>query len=258
MPHRKNPLLAYCEYVVPGNSEAVQNARRDLMRCVRDVFPKMLNQLSADVFPAYDELAKSNFDVEAILWHPRLSPFKEIPDDCRLRSALSKWAVEFHAEQDWFLDHMLRTLRGWHVAPDWRAELKCNPQGSVISTLATGERFTFECEGWEMQLRNWAEYSRSVRVRFEQTITEYEAASRKLAESRGLVRAPRKYSPDNLRWFVLYQFAGLSAPKIARRIGRQEPNEANSGVLKGVKAAAKLVGWSKLRPLARRPNREIR
>jgi hypothetical protein len=259
MPARKNPRLAYCEYVAPdNNSIAVEQARRDLMRCIRRVFPIMLERLATDVLPAYEELAKSDFKIEATLWHPRLSPFKELPQDKSLRTALSRWASEFQAEQDWFLDHMLRTLRGWHVAPDWRSELKCNPIGGVTSTLAMGEPFKFDCEGWEMQLLAWAEYRQSVRERFEQRLADYEEASRNLAESRGLVRAPHKYSPENLEWFVFYQFAGLSAPKIARRIGRREPNEANSSVLKGVKAAAKLIGWKSLRPLPRRADREIR
>jgi hypothetical protein len=259
MPARKNPRLAYCEYVTPDNSSiAVEQARRDLMRCVPRVFPKMLKQLAADVLPAYKELAESDFKIEVILWHSRLSPFKELPQDSTLRAALSKWASEFHAQQDWFLDHMLRTLRGWHISPEWRSELKCNPIGGVISTVAMGEPFKFDCEGWEMQLLTWADYCRSVRKRFEEQLAEYEAMNRTLAELRGLVRAPHKYNPENLEWFVLYQFAGLSAPKIARRIGRKEPNEANSGILKGVKAAAKLIGWKSLRPLSRRANREIR
>ena len=34
-----------------------------------------------------------------------------------------------------------------------------------------------------------------------------EKETRKLAESLGLVRARRQYSPNNLEWFVSYQFA---------------------------------------------------
>ena len=74
---------------------------------------------------------------------------------------------------------------------------------------------------------------------------------------RGLVRAPHKYSPSNLDWFVLYQFAGLSSPQIVKRIARQDPNIDESTVLKGVKAAAKLAGWDCLRPAPRRNNRKI-
>ena len=275
MADRKNPRLAYCEYVAQGNgSIAVEQARWDLMRCIRRVFPEMLERLSTDVFPAYAALAKSDLDIEdakrgqaalfslsaalaksdldieAILWHPRLSPFKELPQDSPLRTALSRWAREFHAEQDWFLDEMLRTLRGWHVMPLWRSELECNPIGKVISIVAWGEPFRLDCEGWKMQTYTWANYSRSVRKRFEQRLAEYEQASRKLAESRGLVRGPHKYSSENLDWFVLYQFAGLSSKKIADRERAKWSGEAASrygdaasGILKGVKAAARLIRW---------------
>lgn len=180
-----------------------------------------------------------------------------IPES-RLKSALSDWAREFHAERGWFLDEALRTLRSWYVAPDCRELLEWNPIGGVTSTLAMGECFQFDCEGWEMQLLTWAAYSKSVRERFEQKLAEYEAASRKLADLRGLVHAPQKYSPSNFDWFVLYQFAGLPSTQIVKRIAPQNPSIDESTVLKGVKAAAKLAGWDSLRPLPHRRNRKIR
>jgi hypothetical protein len=259
MTKRKNPRLAYCEYVAPDSSSiTIEQARWGLMRCVRRVFREMLEQLAVDVLPAYKELAKSDFDIDAILWNSRLSPFKKLPQNSSLRTELSKWASTFHAEQDWFLDEMLRTLRGWHVAPDWRSDLKCNPIGRVISTVAMGDPFKFDCEGWEMQLLTWAAYSRSVRERFEKHLAEYEKASRTLAESRGLVRSPHKYSSVNLDYFVLYQFAGLSSTKIADRSDASAKGESESTILKGVKTAARLIGWDSLRTTPGRPNRKIR
>ncbi len=260
MPRRKTPRLAYCEYVIPDpkGSVAVWIARLDLMRAVKRVYPSMLERLSADVFPAYAELAQSGFEFDALLWHPRVSPHRMIPDACRLKSALRHWANSFHADAEWFLDETLRTLRGWYVAPDWRRSLKWNPISGVSSTRATGERFQFDCEGWEMQLLTWAAYSQSVRKRFEQKLAEYEAASRKNAESCGLVRAPQKYSPSNFDWFVLYQFAGLSSTQIVGRATRQNPDIDESTVLKGVKAAAKLAGWGQLRKVETRARRKIR
>jgi hypothetical protein len=121
-----------------------------------------------------------------------------------------------------------------------------------------GERFYFEFHGWEMQLLTWTKYRETLQTEFERKLAAYEAESRKLAESRGLVRAPHKYSPSNFDWFVLYQFAGLSSPQIVKQIARQDPNIDESTVLKGVKAAAKLVGWGYLRPAPRRNNRKIR
>ncbi len=178
-----------------------------------------------------------------------------------LRDALKAWGTRFNADVLWFLDETLRTLRGWYVAPDWRDALRWNPISDVSSTLAWGEPFKFDCKGWEMQLLTWADYSRSLRERFEERLEEYQTASRKLAESRGLIRAPHKYSPDNLEWFVLYQFEGLSSKEIADRSDvakrrKRAPDE--STILKGVKAAAGLIGWDSLRPTPRRFNRKIR
>lgn len=336
MPARKTPRLAYCEYVIPdpNGSTLVWMARLDLMRAVQRVFPTMLQRLSSDVFPAYKALAESGFDLDAILWNHRCSPFTElgavdlalielqariraaepapseassklIPSNnqiaqavrdgdfstysrlvnerdaaafrrrrqlvpkiepktvlrncAALRDALQAWGVKFNAGVLWFLDETLRTLRGWYVAPEWRDALKWNPIGGVSSTLAMGERFQFDCEGWEMQTFTWAYYSRSVRERFEQKLTEYEVASRKLAESRGLVRAPRKYSPSNFDWFVLYQFEGLSSTEIADRCSQENESDIDpSSVLKGVKTAAKLVGWDRLRAPHAKRNRKIR
>jgi hypothetical protein len=259
MSPRKNPRLAYCEYVLPDSehSTATEMARRDLMRAVERCHRVMLEKLSHSVFPAYAELAKSGFGFDDILWHPRLSPHTLIPETSPLKSALSEWAREFHAENGWFLDDALRTLRGWFVAPDWRESLRWNPNGRLSYTVAMGERFHFDSVGWEMQLLTWARYSQSVREEFEQKLDEYAAASRKLAESRGLVRAPHKYSPVNLDWFVLYQFKGLSSAEIA---GLDEsPNSLNeSTVQKGVRTASRLVGWQQLRPRLKNTNRKIR
>ena len=51
----------------------------------------------------------------------------------------------------------------------------------------------------------------------EKKLLEYERHTRELAESLGLARVRRKYSPDNLEWFVLYQFAGMTSNTIADR-----------------------------------------
>jgi hypothetical protein len=211
------------------------------MKLVPDYTP-MLQTLSDDVFPHYSELSQSGFNFDGILLNTRISPYSSLPEG-PLKSAIQNWAARFHADEDWLLDDTLRTLRGWSVAPDWREALRWNPHGSVISLLVTGERFCFQCEGWEVQGFTWEDYSRSVRQRFEEKLREYESECRTLAESRGLVRAPRKYSAANFKWFVQYQFAGLSSKKIADQITSENPSD-ESTVLKGIKAAAKLLGWS--------------
>ncbi len=189
---------------------------------------------------------------------PKIDPATVLVKCAALRDALKDWGIAFNAEVLWFLDETLRTLRGWHVAADWHDSLRWNPVGSVGSQLAVGERFQFDCEGWEMQLLTWSAYSKSVRERFEEKLAEYEATGRKLAESRGLVRAPHKYSPSNFDWFVLYQFAGQSSTQIVERLADQGQNVDESTVLKGIKAAAKLAGWDHLRPAPRRNYGKIR
>src|SRR6266699_2493477 len=109
-----------------------------------------------------------------------------------------------------------------------------------------------------MPSSNWVDYSELVRERFEKKLKEYEAASRGLAESCGLVRAPRMYSSDNLDWFVHFQFAGLSPAKIANRPGAPAKGLNEDTILKGVKAAARLIDWESLRRKPGRLNRKIR
>ena len=123
---------------------------------------------------------------------------------------------------------------------------------------ATGDAFEFRCEGWETSLFTWSAYSESLRQRFEEKLLDYEKVTRKLAESSGLVRARRKYSPDNLHWFVLYQFAGLPSTKISDRWSLTNEGSVDaSTVLKGIKAAAQLIGWHHLRVPQGKRNRKI-
>jgi hypothetical protein len=258
MPPRTTPRLANCEYVIPERDGSVTLflARLELMCTVRRVYPTMLKRLSEEVFPSFADLANSGFDFDAALSHPGYSPLSMFPES-GLTSALLKWAKDFHAERDWLLDDALRALRGWHVAPDWRQSLRWNPIGGGTNTLAVGGRFLFELQGWEMQLLTWADYRQFARKEFDRKLGEYEAACRKLAESRGMVRVPRKYKPTHLDWFVLYQFGGLPAAEITRRDGSYKSTD-ESTVPKGIKSAAKLVGWGRLRPRKGTANRNIR
>lgn len=235
---RKNPLLAHSEYVPPG---AFIGARRDLMERVRSVFPEMLTRLSTDVFPAYEALVVSGFNVEAILGHPR--PFEKLPKGSSLRAALSKWASEFNAEQDWFLADTIRTLRDWHTVPLWRSELRCHPAIGVTDTHATGKTFTVDFPGWEMSLFTWGEYTRLMHKHLDEKLKEYREANRGVAELHGLILPPRQYSQANLEWFVLYQFEGLSLGEIADRSNLRNGAD-DSGIRKGVETAKKLIGWT--------------
>jgi hypothetical protein len=173
-------------------------------------------------------------------WVPRSA------DHDNLTSALSKWASEFNVEDGWLMDDVLRTFRGWHVAPQRRESLWWNTYHVHSNTCPIGDKVGFHFNGWDTELFAWSAYRESLRRSFENKLAEYEKRTRELAESRGLVRARRKYSPENLEWFVLYQFAGQSSTAIARRLSGSR-DDADSTVLKGIKAAAKLIGWGQLR-----------
>jgi hypothetical protein len=66
-----------------------------------------------------------------------------------------------------------------------------------------------------------------------------------------------KYSLDNFEWFVLYQFAGLSSTVIADKWARTHAAVDESTVLKGIKAAATLVGWDRIRNTQSKNRRKI-
>ena len=255
MSKRRNPRLTYSEYVIPDSPQnlAVRMARRDLMAAVRRLHRPMLARLSADVFPAYDELARSGFDFDHALWNPQISPHSVIYES-RLESALHAWAKEFHAEQDWFLDETLRILHGWYVVPDWREALRTNTPvvGGTLTNVVT-EPFSFSYQPWEPELLSWADYKRKLREEFDKKVAEYELTCRRRAESCGLVRAPYKYSKANLDFFVLYQFAGFTSTQIAndehkpraeKHLGKPS---SESAILKAIRATAKLLGWNRLR-----------
>jgi len=225
------------------------------MDAIRRVYRPMLARLLAEVFPTYqqthEQLARSSEDFDKILWQP--SPHTRIPEG-PLKSALHRWAKEFHAEQDWFLDEILRTLRGWSVAPDWRESLRTNPIVTApivpkVGDLAMGERFSFENEPWDPQWRPSDDYKREARKKFEKELSEYITAGKQRAESHGLKRAPHKYSIPNIEWFVLYQFAGFSSTRIANESAKKNTKLLyESLILKGIRTAAKLIGWNNLRP----------
>jgi hypothetical protein len=260
MGQRKTPRLAFWgEYVSPDteNSEEVYRARLELMRIVKRVLPQFLEKLSCDVFPLYEQLAKGGYDFDQILW-TNSSPYTLLADDGGLKAVLSKWAAEFNAETEGLMDGALRTLRCWYVAPEWRESLKWDTIQASTSPPGIGRRFEFSFYGWETQLFTWAKYSELLRQSLKEKLLEYKKETGKLAESQGLVRARRKYSPENLEWFVLYQFAGMSSRKIADRCLRNGKGVDDSTVLKGVKAAAEMLGWEHLRAPRRHPNRKIR
>jgi hypothetical protein len=216
---------------------------------------------STDVFPLYCRLAKAGklgkggINLEKALWGR--FPWEALTQDGGLKAALLQWAAQFHAEAPWLMVGTLRTLWGWYRVPAWRDSLAWDRHHGRRDRPTVGKTFELSHPGWEVQAITWPAYGQWLRDRFEKRLVEYEKEMRELAESRGLVRARRKYSPDNLEWFVLYQFAGMSSKTIADRYGENKALE-DSAVLKGIKAAAKLIGWNQLRPVRQTGNRKIR
>jgi hypothetical protein len=264
MAKRTTPSLAFSEYVSPdsNNSFQVWQARLRLIEAAKRVYPIFLKKLSSDVFPLYcqlakeGKLAKGRNDFDKALWGK--SPYDALTDDGGLKSALSKWAACFNAEADWLMVGALRTLRGWYVAPDWRESLAWDPHHGRKDRPAVGKAFGFCYQGWEVQLLTWQAYIKSLRQDFEKKLLVYEQETRELAESMGLVQARRQYSPDNLEWFVLYQFAGMTSKIIADRYVVEGKTLDESTVLKGIKTAAKLIGWNHPSQSRQTQNRKTR
>ena len=279
MARRKIGRLAYGEYISSG-SESIQvsRARLELFESVRRVYPRFLKKLSTRVFPFYRDLAEAKCKFWGIDGPSHLSPYELITQTSaassgghcadsattikkrqKLKAALAKWATDFHADRLWLKDDAVRTLRGWHSAPEWRKSLKWNPfYGHLLTCASTGEVFEFQYPGWETELLTWARYNQSIRERFYQELLQYEKRTRKLAESCGLVRAQQKYSPANFEWFVLHEFAGMSSTQIARDKIVGQRADPDSTILKGIKAAAKLVDWGSLREANFKPSRKVR
>lgn len=251
---RKTPRLAYSEYVSPDADESSQvwMARNELIEAAKRVFPVFLETLSGKVFPFYEKLAKDGYDLDQV------GSYETLSDKGGLKRKLAEWADTFNANRPWVMDGALSTLRGWHVAPDWRRELRWQTFHASSSSGAIGEPFEFSFGPWDPEMFTWPRYSQLLCKKVEEKLSEYEKETRKLAESCGLVRARRTYSQDNFDWFVLYQFAGLSSTKIADRWSRTHDAIDESTAGKGIKAAQKLTAWDRLRTPPGKRNRKIR
>lgn len=259
MAQRKAMPLSYGEYVSPETATSTQAwyARQVLVRTVRRVLPGFLNKLAEEVFPFYTQMAREGYSFEKILWN-RHSPFQALKPDGGLKSALSNWAAAYHAEAEWLLDAVLRTFRLWSVSPDALAKREWYSAHPFSDRAADVAAFEFTCPGWRTELTTWAAYRDSVRKDFKDKLLEYEKQSREFAESRGLVRAQRQYSSGNFEWFVLYQFAGMSSKQIADHCASRSKPVDDSTVLKGIRAAARLIGWYPLRAGEQARNRKTR
>jgi hypothetical protein len=216
--------------------------------------PSFLRELSTRVFPLYEELAESGYDFDRIVWGP--SAYELLPQDKGLKHALADWAAGFNAQAEWLMVGALRTMRDWRMNREGRERLKWNTFTAHSGFVAQiSEEFRFRYPAWDVQWVQWPLYRVALLKKFKQALTKYERKTRESAEAHGLRRARREYSPVNIEWFALYQFAGKSSKQIADAHSGEEGTD-ESTVLKGIKSAAKLLAWDQLRQPVR--HRKIR
>jgi hypothetical protein len=189
MAKRSTPPLAYSEYVSADSDNSIQvwRARLLVIDLVKRLYPIFLKKLSSDVFPLYQrakrrERKRKENNLDKALWGK--SPYDALRENGGLKSAPSKWAAHFNAEDGWVMVGALRSLRDWYVAPELRESLEWHTQhgrkeGSVIANA-----FEFRHQRWEVQVRTWSAYVQSLRQSFETKLLEYERQTRELAESR--------------------------------------------------------------------------
>jgi hypothetical protein len=261
MAKRTTRRLGYGEYasIDPELSQSVLFARRSVLEATRRRLPQFLQELSDGIFPAFCRFLDSTKKLKAFppSWGT-VESFISRTDSEQLDIALRKWARRFNAEEDWVLGDAWLALRAWYLTPNLRESLVLGQNPGHITGLRLqieqrvsfhGERFQFEWEGWRMQYQTWTNYSEALRMAFDEAAQEYERQCRASASAHGLVSVPRTHSEENFDWFVLYQFGGLSSVEIAKKIADEEhPKSPDpSTILKGVKAAQKLIGWKHLR-----------
>jgi hypothetical protein len=97
MGERKAPCLAVfgeCDWREAEESHDVHRARQELMRTAAQVFPQLLETLSRDVFPRFDQaaqqgkLADPGYDFERALWAEHPFEFSFIGWEPRLYSPI--------------------------------------------------------------------------------------------------------------------------------------------------------------------------
>jgi hypothetical protein len=238
---RKTDILAYAQFVSPdfGNSTQVSRARQALISATRRLCPEFFDALSKEVLPHYKTLAMNGYGLEPS------SPSRLLPDDSPLKESIYSWADRFNARTDWLIDDALNTLERWNSFPDFHESLRWFSYPVFTSLGGTGDSFQFTFACWDTEFQTWASYEKALHKHLKGELSKYRLETETLARSVGLVRSTHKYSPDNFDWFVLYQFRGLRLTDIVQMLERKIDS---STVLRGVQAAARLVGWNDLRP----------
>jgi hypothetical protein len=167
-----------------------------------------------------------------------------------LTKTLREWARNFNSEQEeWVLDEAWSFLWSRHNFPGYPEKAHWG-FGHPRRDIFQSKRFEFEWEGWRADFQTWKDYGAGMREAFDKEAKEYESNTRAAARADGLIPAPRTHSADNLDWFVLYQLGGQTSVKIAMKFspqGKSSKAPDPSTIIRGVKAAQKLLGWKRLR-----------
>jgi hypothetical protein len=263
MQPQRQRQLNWAEYSSPNQSPnaEIAAARWQFILAVQRVFPRFLEELQKQVYAPYAVLAKSRKPYWEHGWTFATWQLQSDRDN-RLSPILIGWAKAFNADETWILEGALSTLWLWHQDPTSRPDLNisgfrsyCGGGESDSGESDRGEsdsltkdkerRFLFEDPGWDPEFQKWPQYRKSLREQFEGKVAAYEKRIRKLVESRGATRTHGRFNEVNFDWFVLYQLAGMSTTKILRTCKNLQGDE--STIMKGVKMAAKLLRWDRLR-----------
>ncbi len=234
-----------------GDDQTV-NARQYFVGVVRDVVPGFFEELQSVVYPRYVACARrvrGKPSRGAGHWQTGwyLSTWEAQLGRSNFKSILLTWAERFGcAEEAWILEGALESMSAWYRVPGIESgDLRrfCRPIAGNV--LVDYEPFSFEDRGWSPQFERWAEFRRRIEVRFTEELGTYQRRTRGLIESKKGRRAQRRISRDNFKWFVLYQIRGMSLSKIEDLRGSDFGDE--STVRKGIRAAARLLGWTEIR-----------
>ena len=238
------PPIAYGEYVSADteSSFVTLNSRLRVLKDIENTCPEMLKSLANNVFPVCRKLAAT---MDAPSLRELYAPYHRISPTGELKRALDRWAEKYNADAIWLKDVALLTLWNWHDSS--KVVLEWHFRQDYLRHTVCGKDFEFHLSGWDVEVESWQQYRKSALKEFEKKLHEYKNCTRNLAESNGLLRVRRTFSPANLKWFVLYQFTGLSSSKIADQWSLENRAVDESTVLKGIKTAAKLLVWDKLR-----------
>jgi hypothetical protein len=235
------------EYVLPDPEKNFQAhaARIVLIESTRRVLPNFLKSLHDSVYPEFCLLPK-----ELRVKDGLLGRLPEIPPDCAERiqfdktlRALELWMEKFNAVENWVRDGAWRSMHYWGSWPVHERFYAWFPSlGPDSIPLCDTGPFRFEHLPWFMEVQRWPKYEERLKEKFKKALTDYRERCDAIAKANALLPVRRTYSAQNLDWFALYQFGGLSSTKIAAKVGGVE-----SAILKGVKAAQRLLAWEDLR-----------